>query len=126
MALKLMRTSTLVIKRDGGSGFWDEKGRWVTPTPVDITIQCSIQPFKMGANQLILPSGKTASDARIIRTTTSLNTSDQFSKELADTTTIEGQNYYAMAVENWNLSGLSTDHFKALFIRDDQTTNGGL
>jgi hypothetical protein len=80
----------------------------------------------MGASQLILPEGKTTSDARIIRTTTSLKTSDQFGKELADTTVIDGNKYYAMAVEDWNLHGLSADHFKILFIREDQATNGGL
>lgn len=126
MALKLMQKSTLTISRDGGAGFWNDKGRWVSDPTADFTILCSIQPFKIGGNQLILPEGKTSSDARIIRTTTSLKTSDQFSKELADTTIISGVTYYAMAVEDWNLHGLSTDHFKVLFIRDDQPTNGEL
>jgi hypothetical protein len=123
-----MRKSTLTIKRDDGGGFWDDKGRWVVdPTPPpDFTIQCSIQPFKMGANQFILPEGKTTEDAQIIRTTTSLKTSDQFGKKLADTTIIKGRQHYAKAVEDWNQHGLSTDHFKVLFIREDQPTNGGL
>ena len=128
MALTLMQKSTLTIKRDDGGGFWDDKGRWtVDPTPpADLIIKCSIQPFKMGSNQFILPEGKTTTDARIIRTTTSLKTSDQFGDELADTTTIDGNTYYAMAVEDWNLHGLSTDHFTVLFIREDQPTNGEL
>lgn len=126
MALSLMQKSSITINRDDGGGFWDDEGRWSTTTPEVLTILCSIQPFKMGDNQFILPEGKSASDARIIRTTTSLKTSDQFSKKLADTTTIAGSTYYAMAVEDWNLHGLSTDHFKVLFIRDDQPTNGEL
>ena len=126
MALSLMQRSTLTIKRDGGAGFWNDKGRWIADPTADFDIRCSIQPFKMGDNQFILPEGKTASDARVIRTTTSLKTADQFNKELADTTTISGFSYYAMAVEDWTLHGLSTDHFKVLFIRDDQPTNGEL
>jgi hypothetical protein len=127
MALSLMQKSTLTIGRDDGGGFWDAQGRWtVDPTTASFTIKCSIQPFQMGTNQLILPEGKTTSDARLIRTTTFLKTSDQFGEELADTTTIDGNTYYAKAVEDWNLHGLSTDHFKVLFVRKDKPTNGEL
>lgn len=128
MALILMNKFTLTINRDDGGGYWDDKGRWVVdPTPpAPLIIKCSIQPFKIGTSQFILPEGKTTTDAQIVRTTTSLKTSDQFGKELADTTTIKGRTYYAMAVEDWTGHGLAPDHFKVLFIRDDQSTNGGL
>jgi len=128
MALRLLQKFTLTINGDDGGGFWNDKGRWVEdPTPpAALVIKCSIQPFKMGANQMILPEGKTTSDAKIVLTTTLLKTSDQFGKTLADTTVINGLRYYAKAVEDWTGHGLRTDHFKILFIRDDQATGGSL
>jgi hypothetical protein len=80
----------------------------------------------MGSNQFILPSGITSIEARIIYTESYLKTADQFTKELADTTVIAGLRYYAKSVEDWTGFGLSPDHYKVLFIRDDQPTNGGL
>ena len=127
MAIKLMRKFTLTITRDDGGGFWNDKGRWVEDTVPDVfDIKCSLQPFKAGDVQAILPEGKTATDARIVRTTTALRTSDQFSKKLADTTTIEGQTFFAMAAENWTGHGLAPDHYKVTFLREDQDSGGSL
>lgn len=127
--LSLFKTSTITITRDDGGGFWDDKGRWVNdPTPpAPFDIQCSIQPFRLSDTQTILPEGKEAGDALIVYTTTSLKTVQQIStKETADTTVIDGLSYEAFNVENWSRYGLSTDHFKVIFIRDDQATNGNL
>ena len=126
--LKLFRTSTLTITRDDGGGFYDTEGRWVEDsTPATFDIECSIQPFKLGDVQKILPEGITTSNAVKIYTKTALKTSEQIGvKELADTTVIDGHTYEAFFDENWERFGLSIDHHKVTFIRKDQATEGSL
>jgi hypothetical protein len=126
--LKLLKTSTLTITRDNGGGFWDDKGRWTEDaTPIDFDILCSIQPFKLGDIQKVLPEGITTNDAVIVRTKTSLKTSEQIGvKEKADTTNLDGFTYEAFFSENWSRFGLSTDHYKVTFLRKDQPSGGSL
>ena len=128
MGLQLLQTSTLTITRDDGGGFYDAAGRWVEDaTPTNFGIQCSIQPFKPGTGQKILPEGITASSAVKVYTQTALKTSEQIgNKELADTTVIDGLTYEAFFDENWSRFGLSIDHHKVTFIRKDLPTGGSL
>ncbi len=126
MAISLLGTSTLTISRDDGAGFYDAKGRWVSDPTTDFTILASVQPFKMDNVQTVLPEGRTAAEARTIYTKTELNTAEQFGKTLADTTVIRGKKFFAFAVEPWDSFGLTADHQKVVFLREDQSTNGGL
>lgn len=123
---RLLRRSTLTIDRDNGDGYHDEQGRWVEAPVIQIPVMCNIQPFKMETVQMILPEGFQSSEARTVYTKTLIRTSTQFGKEKADKTTINNLRYYAMAVENWSLQQLRNDHYRVIFVRDDQDTAGGL
>jgi hypothetical protein len=127
VAISLLNKSTLTFQRDGGDGYWDEHGEWVEATPISFVAKGNIQPFREGKEQTILPEGKKATDAFIFYTKTQINTASQFTKELADTTTIDGLTYYALAVEDWSKQpGLVPTHWKNVLLREDQPTNGGL
>ena len=127
--MRLLKTSTLTITRDqGNEGYWDERGRWVANSATTtFSIQCNIQPFKMGKTEVVLPEGISAKDAIVVRTKTPLNTAEQLQdKRNADTTVFQGSVYEAFFDENWDLYGLKTDHHKVTFIRKDQETGGSL
>lgn len=126
--LKLLKTSTLTITRDDGDGYWGVDGRWTEDTtPTTFDIQCSIQPFKLGKMQKVLPEGIEATDAVTVLTKTALKTSEQIgTKEQADTTVIDGFTFEAFFAENWNRFGLSVDHYRVVFLRRDNPTNGSL
>lgn len=125
--MRLLKTSTLTVTRDDGAGYYDTSGRWVESTTSTFDIQCSIQPFKQGATQIVLPEGKTENDARVIFTKTNLKTVNQLQgKTKADTVVISGDVYEAFMDENWDLYNLRADHSRTIFIRQDQTTAGNL
>ena len=117
----------LTIGRAGTDGHYQD-GKWVKATlatPFDIL--CSIQPFKRGTSQDILPEGIKASDALWVWTVTALNTVNQFNATTADTTDIDGREYTAFDVENWSRHpSLSLNHYKVLMVRSDKVRNGSL
>lgn len=124
--LFLLTFSTLTFSRFA-EGEWGEDGRWTDGIETNFDAQGNLQPFKAGKQQFILPEGKTADDAYMFYTKTQLQTASQFTDTTADTTTIDGQEYYVQAVEDWSKQGmLVAQHYKTLLIRKDQDTNGGL
>jgi hypothetical protein len=126
MVISLLNKSTLTFQRDGGDGYWDEHGEWIPSTPVVYQARGNLQPFQEGKEQTILPEGKTSNDAFLFYTKTQINTASQFTKELADTTVVDGLTYYALAVEDWSKQpGLLPTHWKIVLLRNDQPTNGG-
>jgi hypothetical protein len=115
-----MKTSTLTITRYTVGRELLESGKWAAASAsTSIPIDCSIQPFQ-GIKQVKLPEGLTASDARVVYTTTKLQTSSQFTKIQADETLIDGLTYECFEVQDWNQFSLATDHYLAVFIRKDE------
>lgn len=116
----------ITIERDDGVGGYDAEGRWNDGTVSPFDTKGSIQPFRSGNTQIVLPEGVRAEDALIIYTKDPTIVTNQFDKVQADKTTIDGRVYEAFMSENWNRHGLTPDHFKTIFIREDLITNGKL
>jgi len=108
-------------------GDWSESGQWVEyGSPVSVVALGNLQPYRMGTSQLTLPEGFKAQDALIYYTETPINTVDQFTKALADRTTIDNRTYIAQNSENWSRYVSNNNHYKVLLVRDDLPSNGGL
>ena len=119
--LTLLKTSTLTVTRYTAGRELLESGRFApAATSTPIVIECSIQPFA-GIKQVILPSGMTANDARVVFTTTELQTSSQFTKIQADETTIDSLVYECFEVQDWNQYSMVPDHYMCIFVRKDQS-----
>lgn len=123
--LYLMSRTPLTFNRTG-AGYWDESGRWVEGGITPIATTGSLQPFKDGNKQTILPEGRRADEAYLYFTKTKINTANQFDDTNPDTVEIDGREYYALAVEDWSRHGLASDHYKVTLLRKDQPSNGGL
>ena len=120
--ISLLQTSSLNFERDGGSGYYNTAGDWVEGSTTTVETKGSLQPFKQGDNQTILPEGITANDTRIYYTVTQLKTGSQYIKQDADYTVIDGLEYEVFAVEDWSRYGLSVDHYKCILVRRDLNT----
>ncbi len=114
-----------LIRTDPSTGYY-QGGNYIKGTTSEIGIRCSIQPFRKGDTQMTLPEGLRAEDVVMIYTKSPVQTVDQFEGAVADTTTIDNLVYVAINVENWNRQGMRSDHFKAMFVREDKAKNGRL
>lgn len=124
--LRILNKIPLVIKRPLEEGYY-QGGKWFESVDGSFDIRCSIQPFRLGNTQTVLPEGVTANDAVFVFTQTEIRTVNQFSLTEADTTEIDSREYVAFNVENWSRhSGLTPNHFKVVFIRKDKLTKGKL
>ena len=130
MSLRLLRTHQLTITRYDNveDTFNPATGRFELPSISNSTfdIECSIQPFRLGDRQLVLPEGTLAEDSRFVYTSADnlLRTVSQFGKTLADTTVIDGRVYEAFNANDWTGFGLRTDNYKVIFVRQDLDTAG--
>jgi hypothetical protein len=122
--LSLLRIPIVITRVEKGE--WQEDGSFTEGVTTPINVKGSIQPYSPNNSQVVLPEGIRASDAVTIWTKTLIRTANQFSKTLADTTVIDGQEYLAIDVANWARHGLRLDHYEVVFIRKDLPTNGGL
>ncbi len=123
--ISLLQKISITIDRDSG-GSYDVEGRWTEGATTSFDTTGSIQPFRTGNTQTILPEGVRAEDALIIYTKDPIVVTNQFDKLQADKTTIDDRVYEAFMSENWNRHGLTPDHFKTIFLREDQMPNGSL
>lgn len=76
-----------------------------TNTPITplIPIQCSIQPVSNGDRVILQGMGKNIVKAKLMYTTTELNTSDQYTDTPADTVEIKGRVYEVLGVDEWDI-----------------------
>lgn len=120
--ISLLKTSTLTFVQQASAGYY-VGGEWIAPpNSPDILSEGSLQPFKGRGSlkQVILPEGKSSSDARTWYTTSVLKTSTQFSDTEADKTTVDGNRYYVWTEQDWSVYGLCTDHHVYVLVREDQ------
>jgi len=120
-----MRSLSVTLKRDTGGYYL--KGDWVTSeTPDDIPINCSIQPYRKGEHQVVMPEGVMSKDTLVFYTQNQVKTVNQFTFKEADRY-IEGLlTYVAFDVANWGRHLIRTAHYQVLFVREDKLPNGDL
>lgn len=124
MSLFLMKETTLSFLRDDPDniGYYDTSGEWVEASNLPIAATGSLQPYTgigNGEMQKILNNGYSAVDLRVFYTETKIQTLNQFSKTKPDQTVIEGLTYDAFSIKDWNVSSLSSSHYKVLLARKD-------
>ncbi len=124
MSIRLLKGKTLSFTRDDPAsvGYYDINGVWVEAGDITISATGSLQPYTGTSNgemQQIINSGYSAIDLRVFYTKTKLQTLNQFTKIKPDQTTIDGLTYDVFSVKDWNISSLSTSHYKALLARKD-------
>ena len=115
----------MTVSRAQG-GEYDTNRNYVDKAPKPFCTMSSIQPYKKGKDQVVLPEGIRSEDALVVWTKDELRVADQFNNLKADETTIDGREYVVFFVSNWNRHGLSVDHYEAIIIRKDKAPNGSL
>lgn len=123
---RLLRRVTQTITRNTTAGTYNAAGEWVRGTTTTLNVECNLQPYRRGTEQMTLPEGVRSEDVLIMYTKTPIRAVDQFDKTLADETTIKNREYVALMVEDWNLNNLKLDHYKVYWVRKDLATNGTL
>lgn len=116
------KTALTIYRKLPSSGYLDDDGNWIDNTADEVVpIVCSLQPFRNGDQQLDLPDGIRSEDAYFIYTKTEiLSADDRQPTQKADETEIKGVRYECFRVEDWTHYGLSTDHYKCVFIKKDK------
>ena len=115
------RTSLNIYRKTASGGYLDDNGNWVdSATETVIPIKCSLQPFRNGDQQIDLPEGISSKDSYFIFTKTEVLSADDRTDTKADETEIKGVRYECFWVEDWTHYGLSTDHYKCVFIKKDK------
>jgi hypothetical protein len=84
----------------------------------------SVQPYKNGKSQIVLPEGVKEEDAFILYGITPIQSSDQFKKIKADRVAIQGQYYLAFNSENWTFTRSKVSYYRSIFIREDKLQEG--
>ena len=113
------------FKRSTG-GELDDDDNFVDSAPTRIHTKASIQPYKKGNGQEVLPKGIRSEDVLVVWTQDELRVADQFNNLKADETVIDGREYVVFFISNWNRHGLTIDHYEAIVIRKDKAPNGSL
>ena len=112
--LKLLQTQQIDFTRHGSDTdkpFVDRSGNIVTPTTTTIiSTEGSLQPFSRKQNRVALDEGMREEDFFVYYTTSELRTTNQFSNEIPDTCTIDGDEYKIVRKGAWNDFGLSADN----------------
>ncbi len=115
------KTSLNIYRKAPSSGYLDDNGNWINSvSETTVPIRCSLQPFRNGDQQLDLPDGIRSEDAYFVYTKTEILSGDDRTKQQADETEIKGVRYECFRVEDWTHYGLSTDHYKGVFIKKDK------
>ena len=123
----LLNQLSLTVTRPAEPGYW-ENGEWVEPPDTSVPIRCSIQPYQLNSEDLlILPAGMSSKDSLVVFTKTQIKTVSQYTQTEADTTVIDGLTYVAFKVKNWaRHTSLRTAHYEVTFVREDVDKAGGI
>ena len=112
--IKLLQTSSITFTRHGSDtdkSYVDVDGSIVTPTSTSlIETKGSLQPFSRKQNRVALDEGMREEDFYVYYTKSDLRTTNQFSNDLPDTCTIDGNPYKIVRKGNWSRFGLSVDN----------------
>ena len=122
--LSLLRIPLTILRSQGGE--YDSNRNFVDKDPKSFCTMSSIQPYRKGKDQVVLPEGIRSEDVLVVWTKDELRVADQFKNLKADETTVDGREYVTFYVSNWNRHGLSIDHYEAILVRKDKAPNGSL
>ena len=127
MSLLLNQLSLTLTRPAEGEGYY-ENGEWVPPSDTTIDIRCSIQPYQLTSeDMLILPAGLSSKDSLVVFTKTQVKTVSQYTQTEADTTIIDGLTYVAFKVKNWaRHTSFKMAHYQVTFVRKDVDKAGGI
>ncbi len=115
-SIKLLQTHSIDFTRHGSDTdktYVDVDGSIVTPTTTStISTEGSLQPFSAKQNRVALDEGMREEDFYVYYSKSDLRTTNQFSNELPDTCTIDGDEYKITRKGNWVGYGLLTDNYE--------------
>ena len=117
--MQLLNKTPLVALRHNSEGEFNENYEWVDSNPDEVPFKCSLQPLSKNSEVKILPEGVTSSDAFVVLTKTEILEDNEHTKQKADEVEIRGRRYKAFKVFPWTGFGLSTDHYRCIFIKKD-------
>lgn len=115
---RLLKDNVLVFTRYGGQEL-DDSGRLTDSLPSEFPAAGSLQTYREGAEQDVLPEGKSSKDAKMFYTGTLLRTSNQDKGTPADETTWNGYVYEVFdAGDNATTTILKgVAHYRAILIK---------
>lgn len=112
--IKLLETSSIDFTRHGSATdktYVDKSGATIAPTATSIISTVgSLQPFSKKQNRVALDEGMREEDFYVYYTKSVLRTTNQFTNELPDTCTIDGDEYKVVRKGNWTRYGLAVDN----------------
>lgn len=124
---RLFSTHTVTFTRQTGDGYHDEvSGDWVSVTDPSFDATGSLQPYRSGYEQVILPEGVNDSDAKIFYTKTEIRTANKTAGTLADTATINSEEYEVFSSEDWTGFGSAAGHYRGILILKKRVIAGGI
>ena len=121
--ISLFNRVETISRNDGGTQYIDFE---VVPAEdYLVEIECNIQPYRDGKNNLKLPDGFRSVYAIEIRTPSELRANDELEEWMADEIVYEGRTFYCLDVANWtghSTGGVSLipNHYLGLFYRRDK------
>ena len=115
---RLIKDNKLTFIRHGGQEL-DEGGRVTLALPQNVYTEGSLQGYREGAEQSVLPAGVQVSDARLYYTNNLLKTANDEDQTSADVTEIDGITFKAFAVGDWNKTTIlkRVAHYRVILIR---------
>lgn len=121
--ISLFNRVETISRNDGGTQYIDFEVVPSADYPVEI--ECNIQPYRDGNNNLKLPDGFRGIYAIEIRTPSELRANDELEEWMADEIVYEGRTFYCLDVANWtghSTGGVSLipNHYLGLFYRRDK------
>lgn len=117
MKTRIFNTKLTLERHTGGKK--DINNRYVDNPPEEIEGYFSVQPYKKGTKQMILPDGIKSEDAYITYGKTYVQPVDHFLGLKADRVKIKNKYYIADQCLDWTFPGSNADHYKTLFVRED-------
>ncbi len=121
--ISLFNRVEILSRNDGGSDYIDFE--YIPKESYPVEVECNIQPYRDGKNNLKLPDGFRSVYAIEVRSPSELRASDELEGWLADEITYEGRTFYCLDIANWtghssNGSSLIPNHYLGLFYRRDK------
>tara|TARA_R110000850_G_scaffold18853_7_gene57846 strand:- start:1357 stop:1731 length:375 start_codon:yes stop_codon:yes gene_type:complete len=121
---RLVKDIKLTFIRHGGQEL-DANGTVTLSLPQNIYTEGSLQGYREGAEQSVLPAGIQVSDARLYYTSTLLKTADDEEQTSADITEIDGTTFKVFAVGDWKSTTIlkRVAHYRIILIRVSEGRN---
>lgn len=118
----LISDITLTFTRPSGSQAYDDEGDVVEGAVTTFPATGSLQPFRLGDTQDVLPEGKKAEDFRRFYTRTPLRNADPTAQTSADICVINGEVFEVFDNGDWATTTILTNlsHYKAILVKREE------